>query len=93
MGFPLGASALTSSVTPEVSEADCLWIRHSHIGNAFAVQSISYALDGLSAVFLGSGVEPPLKDLTLLASSEEEALAVMVTPKSSVVPLPSNAGH
>ena len=92
MGYPPNATAVPPSVSPAEPE-EALWLRHSLIGNSFALQSACYVLQPLSAVFLDSGDLPPPRDLTSLASSNSEALAVVRT--ASAVPwyLPSNEGR
>ena len=93
MGYPLGHTSLPSSVAPPDPE-EAQWLRHSLIGNAFAVQTMSDVLSGLSAVFQNvRDCTPPPRDLQSLAASRDEAMAVLSSASSSSWSIPSNEAH
>ena len=92
MGYPVGYTSLPPAVRPSnTSEAE--WLRHSITGHAFAVQTVSFVLEGLSAVFGGASALPPPRDLSSLAATHDEDLRILSSASSSSWSLPSNAGR
>ena len=94
MGFPPGSSLLPPDITGDASAADIEWLRHSLLGNAFSVHSVSYVLRGLTSVFTGQGPVPARRDFTSFIGSYEDFVSVLAQHgPSSETALPSNAAH
>ena len=92
MGYPIGHTSLPPS-PPTSDEDETEWLRHSLIGNSFAVQTMSFVLSGLSAIFQDTGHPPPRRDLTSLAASREAAIRTLSSTSTASWSLPSNAAH
>ena len=94
MGFPPDASLPPPDVIKDMSPEDIIWLRHSLLGNAFAVNSAAHAVQGISYIFDPASVpsQSP-RDLTSLPSSYEAVQEIYQGLKSRPTPLPTNGAR
>ena len=91
MGFPPDSSLPPQEFIKDMSAEDVTWLRHSLLGNAFAVNSASYALAGLKHIFDAESLPPqPPRNLTSLPSTYEAVQSVYHGLRPQPVLLPTN---
>ena len=90
MGFPPGSSSPPADITRGMSAEDIEWLRHSLLGNAFAVQSVRHVLSGAQHIFQDVESMQAPRDLTSIPASHDEVMRVVQDLQRRPVPLPSN---